>query len=59
MPEVGEGSPCSSVLIMEIGASPEKTANYLGVSKPEGNVERAPTSLSDMELAPASDTHVS
>ncbi len=45
IPEVGEGSPCSSVLIMEIGASPEKTANYVGVSKPEGNVERAPKSL--------------
>lgn len=46
IPEVGEGSPCSAVLIIEIGAGAEKTANYIGVSKPEGNVERAPKDLS-------------
>ena len=42
IPEVGEGGPCSGVLILEIGAGTEKTANDIGVSKPEGDVERAP-----------------
>ena len=42
VPEVRDSSPCSSVLIIEIGAGAKKTANYVDVSKPEGNIERAP-----------------
>ncbi len=48
VPEVGQRSPCSGVLIVEISSGPEKTTNYIGVSKPEGYVERASKSLSEV-----------
>ena len=49
IPYVGEGSPCPSILIFEVGAGAKETTNNIGVSKSEGNVERAPKRLSDAE----------
>ena len=42
VPEIRDSSPRSGVLILEIGAGAKKEANYIGVSKPEGDIERAP-----------------
>ncbi len=46
VPDVGQGGPRSGVLILEISSGPEETTNDIGVSTPEGNVERASKSVS-------------
>lgn len=48
VPEVRDSGPSSGVLIIEIGAGAEKTTNYIGVPKPEGNIERAPKCVLDV-----------